>query len=299
MFLSRLFMLLGVFLLSQAVFSFLGVAVCMRLFDLSYSDVLNLISTPRLSAEGVYTQRWVQSFYNIGSFLISAIVFAGFYRKPIPETLGLSSPAPLKQLLFVLAIAFTAIPVVSGLSAFNLKLPGIDQWADLNKLQASRDAMLQILLHSYSWLDSLLLVLTLALVPAVSEEVFFRGLLQRFFSSWSFNKHIGIGVSAMLFTLLHFSVTQFVPILFMGLLLGYIYSWTGNLWVCILVHFLNNATTVIFHRLSAQYQSVRMFQDDYQPSALVFWLAAALLFGILFWLHKKANRTATIESVWP
>jgi membrane protease YdiL (CAAX protease family) len=299
LFLSRLFMLAGVFMLSQAVFSMIGIALCAALYDLSYGEVVTLISKPKLSPEGVYTQRWVQSFYNIGSFLVSAVVFTGFYRKQIANTLGLQSPLKSRWLPVLFLLFIPAVFVISGLSELNHQLPGIGKFANLNQLQETRNALLDVLLHSFHPVDVVLLIFTLAVIPAFCEEVFFRGLLLPFFGDWLKNRHAGVWISAVLFTVLHFSVTQFLPILFMGVVLGYIYVWTRSIWAPVLVHFLNNASTVLFHRLSEQYPDISLFKDDYQAPVAIFTIAAAAMALMLFWLHRKSLKETQNHTLWP
>jgi membrane protease YdiL (CAAX protease family) len=298
LFLSRLFMLAGVFLLSQAVFGFLGIALSGKLYGLSYAEVIGLVNHPQLSTEGVYTQRWVQSFNNVGSFLITAIVFVGFYRKTILPTLGFSGRLKPRIIPGLVLLIIPAIFVISGLADFNRRLPGIEQLGNLNELQQHRDAMLNVLLHSFNFWDALILVFTLALIPAVCEEVFFRGLLLPFFSDWTKNKAAGIWISALLFTLLHFSVTQFIPILFMGLVLGYLFVWTRSLWASVMVHFLNNASTVLFHQLSDQHPEVAVLREDYQAPPMIFAASLLLMLLLLFWIRSKRVEADT-EALWP
>jgi membrane protease YdiL (CAAX protease family) len=299
MFLSRLFMLAGIFMLSQAVFSFLGMALCTRLYNLSYGEVVGLISKPQLTPEGVYTQRWVQSFYNIGSFLVTAIVFTGFYRKPILRTLGIAQKPATRFIPALILLMVPALFVISGLAEFNRTLPGMEQLGNLKQLQESRDAMLNVLLHTYSSVDMLILVFTLAFIPAICEEVFFRGLLLPFFIDWTRNKYLGVWISAMLFAVLHFSVTQFIPILFMGVVLGYVYLWTRSIWAPVLVHFLNNMSTVVFHRLSEIYPKTEMLQDHYIVPLPLFAASAAIMVLILAWIRNKRVKETQEAELWP
>ncbi|MBU6324635.1 MAG: CPBP family intramembrane metalloprotease [Bacteroidetes bacterium] len=299
LFLSRFFMLAGVFLLSQAVFSFIGMALCTRLYGLSYVEVVGLISKPQLTPEGVYTQRWVQSFYNIGSFLVTAVVFTGFYRKPILRTLGIAQKPASRFIPAVILLLIPALFVISGLSEFNSSLPGMEQLGNLKQLQESRDAMLNVLLHTFGTADVFVLVFTLAFIPAICEEVFFRGLLLPFFADWTGNKHLGVWLSGLLFTILHFSVTQFIPILFMGMVLGYIYLWTRSIWAPVLLHFLNNLSTVVFHRLSEVYPQAEMLQEHYRAPLPLIAAAAVMMILIMVWIRMKKVESPQEEALWP
>jgi membrane protease YdiL (CAAX protease family) len=84
-------------------------------------------------------------------------------------------------------------------------------------------------------------ILVMALVPALGEEMVFRGLIQPIAMRWTRRTHLAIWLTAFLFSALHLQFYGFVPRLLLGALLGYMYHWSGSLWVPILAHFANNA----------------------------------------------------------
>ena len=85
-------------------------------------------------------------------------------------------------------------------------------------------------------------IIVLALLPAVLEELVFRvcvlGALRKY-GDW-----FAIVVSAVLFGFIHGNAVQSVFALLVGLVLGYITLATGNVWLAIGVHFLNNMMSV-------------------------------------------------------
>lgn len=280
------------------MFSFLGVTIASRIYGVSYAEAIGLIGSPELTPAGVGVQRWVQAFYNLGSFLVSAVVFSGFYRKPILSSLGLTKRPERGYLLYMFILTLMTVIVVSNLAYYNSLLPGLDRLGDLTRLQEQRNKMLEVLLYAGNGFEIALLLFLLALLPAVCEEVFFRGLLQRYFTDWSGKPLIGILVSALFFTVLHFSVTQFIPILFMGVMFGYLYHWTRSLWVPILLHFVNNSLTVAFHHLAKVYPDQPMFRDDFHAQLPSFLLAAAMVIAAM-WAVYRIRKTENTEPVWP
>jgi membrane protease YdiL (CAAX protease family) len=88
-----------------------------------------------------------------------------------------------------------------------------------------------------------------ALVPAIGEELLFRGALLKLFTNISRNIHIAVFFTAFLFAAIHFQFYGFLPRFFIGLILGYSFVITGNLWVPIFVHFINNSASVIVYYL--------------------------------------------------
>ncbi len=91
-----------------------------------------------------------------------------------------------------------------------------------------------------------------ALIPAVGEEFLFRGTLQRIFSEWLRSEHLAVWTTAVLFSLMHYQFLGFMPRILLGALFGYLFLWTGNIWVPVLAHFVNNAVAVVYYHLFLQ-----------------------------------------------
>lgn len=89
------------------------------------------------------------------------------------------------------------------------------------------------------------LVFGVAVLPAVFEEWFFRGILQRDLSKLVRNDYLSIVITAMVFSLIHFDMANFVSRFILGLLLGLLFFYSKSLWVNIFVHFLNNLFAVL------------------------------------------------------
>ena len=89
----------------------------------------------------------------------------------------------------------------------------------------------------------------IALIPAIGEELLFRGIVQNIFSRWLKNNHAAVWFTAILFSAMHMQFYGFIPRLMLGAMLGYLLVWSGNLWWPIIAHFVNNAAAVIFSYL--------------------------------------------------
>ncbi|NPA33666.1 MAG: CPBP family intramembrane metalloprotease [Chlorobi bacterium] len=95
-------------------------------------------------------------------------------------------------------------------------------------------------------------ILLMAVLPAVAEELIFRGTFLKYLHETTNTVHFAVFLTAFLFALLHFSVTQFIPIFVMGLVLGYLYIYSGTIWIPIIVHSLFNSVPVVIHFLYRQ-----------------------------------------------
>jgi hypothetical protein len=132
-------------------------------------------------------------------------------------------------------------------------------------------------------------VFAMALLPAIGEELFFRGVILRISFQGTKNIHLGVLLSAILFALVHMEFSNFLAILFMGVLLGYLYVYTGSLLVPIGLHFLNNCVYIILESSG----NGSAFVDKMEAgSNSIFWLItgaiALLLFAFL--LQRSVNK---------
>jgi len=92
-------------------------------------------------------------------------------------------------------------------------------------------------------------VFMIAMLPALGEELMFRGVIQRIFSNWTKNYHWGIWIAAFLFSAMHIQFYGFLPRMALGAMFGYLLVWTGTMWVPILAHFVNNTMGVLGYYL--------------------------------------------------
>ena len=88
-------------------------------------------------------------------------------------------------------------------------------------------------------------LVVIALIPAIGEELTFRGVLQQFLTKRCKNAHVAVWLSAFIFSFIHFQFYGFLPRMFLGLLLGYMFYYSGSLWTSILMHFVNNGVAVV------------------------------------------------------
>lgn len=135
-----------------------------------------------------------------------------------------------------------------------LKLPallaGFEQWAQHKEAELKRLTALLTTFHSTT--DFLGGLLVMGLLPALGEELLFRGLLQSLLRAITKNMHLAIYLSAFIFGAIHLQFYGFVPRVLLGMLFGYVYAWTKDLAFPIVAHFFNNAFTLLMLFLHQQ-----------------------------------------------
>ena len=88
-------------------------------------------------------------------------------------------------------------------------------------------------------------ILIIAVIPALGEELLFRGVIQQLFLKWNGKVHLSIWLTAFIFSAVHMQFLGFFPRLILGAVLGYMLVWSGSLWLPIIAHFTNNAFAVV------------------------------------------------------
>jgi uncharacterized protein len=188
----------------------------------------------------------------------------------------------------VLVIAFIPFNdlIIQWNNTLNLPkfLQPVEQW-----MRDKEDSLRELtqLLTGFQGLNQLALgLLVIAVIPAVGEELLFRGLLQNKLLAVTRNVHVSIWLAAMVFSAIHVQFFGFFPRMLLGALFGYLYVWSGNLWVSILAHFVNNGFTLIMMYLYQQKVSgYNIENEEHIPWSLAL-LSLALVVGILVYLRN-------------
>lgn len=181
-------------------------------------------------------------------FILPATVFCRVLRPERNAFLQMNSAPHFYFAITAVACIFFAFPAVSGLESWNshLHLPGMngtEEWMRLKENQAEKITLMFFEDRSVTGL--LINIFVMGFIAALSEEVFFRGLLQQIMIKNRINPHAAIIITAILFSAFHLQFFGFIPRLFLGIVLGYLYYLTQNLWVSIIGHFFNNSFAVV------------------------------------------------------
>ena len=204
----------------------------------------------------INTLKWIQLLQTITLFLLPSLILAYMCAKAPFSWLQLDKKADWKVFLWAVGIMLVALPAINMLAQWNqhMVLPtwlsGLEEWMKSKEAEAE---WLTKQFMSATTVSALLVNLFLmAVLPALSEEITFRGVLQRLLSpkNSSLNSHLSIWLTAIIFSAIHMQFYGFVPRMLMGALFGYMFVWTGSLWVPMLMHFVNNGMAVLLYFLA-------------------------------------------------
>ena len=201
----------------------------------------------------INTLKWIQLLQTISLFLLPSLILAYLCAKAPWNWLQLDNKVDWKVLLWAIGIMLVALPAINLMSHWNQQmvlptwLSGVEEWMKNKEAEAE---WLTKQFMSVTTISGLLVnLLLMAVLPALSEEITFRGVLQRLlnFQLSTFNSHLAIWLTAIIFSAIHMQFYGFVPRMLMGALFGYMLVWTGSLWVPMLMHFVNNGMAVLLY----------------------------------------------------
>ena len=232
-----------------------GVRVFVYLVILLISSLIGVaISAAMMISGSDLGLKLGQGLSSIMMFVVPPIVYYFFTRKQSQmKDLGLRKPISPWLLLVGVALMVISMPVTDQLGLWNegMHLGGLfEQIEDLLKAMEESAAELTERMLNVDTIGGLLLNLfVIALIPAVGEELTFRGVLQQALTR-KMNPHVAIILSAAIFSFIHFQFYGFLPRMFLGLLLGYLFYISGSLWTSMLMHFVNNGLAVLVYYLN-------------------------------------------------
>lgn len=246
-------------ILSIALMAAIGIIVTFLSFILAipifHKSILQLTSSVSNFSDPLNYPflKYLQIFQSIGIFLIPPFLLVYLFGSKPADYLYLHRSPGQTTFFIALFLILAILPFINYLEFINSRMTfpplfkGLEQWMRNGENAAARISEIFLKVDTTSAL--FLNLFMMAILPAIGEELVFRGLFQRLFTEWFRNIHWGIIVSAALFSAIHFQFYGFIPRMLLGVIFGYLLVWSGSLWVPIIAHFVNNALGVVFYFL--------------------------------------------------
>ena len=184
----------------------------------------------------------------ISFFIVPAVIILKKLNPGYQGSIMSINTLRINNLLLVIILAFCTFPVTGFAGQLNsgMVLPewlsGVGEW--MRDKEDYADHLLELIMTPETFAGMLLNILIIAALPAISEELIFRGVFQKIFQNIFRSAHISVWFTSFLFSAIHLQFYGFLPRFILGLIFGYLFLWSRNLWFPVIAHFINNAVPV-------------------------------------------------------
>lgn len=270
-------------------FQIIGILVNLPFYDFDFLALMSDLQNPVGSEKAKLPLMITQAVSSIGAFILVPYFFTRIHLS-FPFGKLISLPKDNGQpILMTILLVFCFMIANSALIEWNqnIEMPAFlsefERWA--RAFEDKAEALTLYLTQFDSLPYFLLAIVVIAVVPAVGEELLFRGLIQNLLNKTLSNPHAAIWISAFIFSGFHFQFYGLIPRMMLGVLFGYIYYWSGSLFLAMIGHFINNAFSLTIIYLS-QSGVIEMKPEDLENSlpfyVILIFLAASIFLAYLF-----------------
>ena len=232
-------------------------------------------------------------------FLIPSFAFAYLFHSKAGAFLKTNTSTTLLFFGGVLLLMLAVLPFVNLTGYFNQQMvfpdfmASVENW--MKEKEAASEYTISLFLVNKSFPSYVVNILIIAVLAGVAEEFFFRGCLQQSLTKVVLNKHAAIWITAFIFSAVHLQFYGFVPRLLLGALLGYLFVWSGSIWVPVVAHIINNAITIVMMQMyynTPQYDEMQNLGTGEYLWLGISSLVVSCLILIFLYLKKRPEQDA-------
>jgi len=270
----------------------LGLGIVAHFNHLSVMQIASMrpadYARPELA--GVIKGLLIVQFFGI--FFLPSLVFA-YLADPNPLAYaGIKPPQKNSFFLIAVVIMIAAYFTVEFLGTLNESivhyLPGSAQkWIKSGEEDAN--GTLENILAMKSPSDLLVTIILVGVLPAIGEELFFRGILQKLFIQILKSAWPGIIFTAFLFSAFHMQFLGFIPRMALGVVLGALYWYSGSLFTAMLGHFIFNSANILL--IYFKFADMDSKASPGLVYSLIGLASLAFIVFLLNFLRKKSTTT--------
>jgi membrane protease YdiL (CAAX protease family) len=268
-----------------------------KIYDVDFSLIDGFFNTS--TENEISFLRYFIISQHIALFIIPGSIVMFILNRWNDEICAVLKAPQVTEVAFVVILAFCVIPVTSFTGQINsaMELPdwlsGVEKWMIDKEDHAHHIFNLILVGDTFPLL--LLNIFMIAIIPAIGEELIFRGVLQRLFYGVFRSGHVAIWLAAFIFSAIHFQFYGLVPRFILGLLFGYLFFWSGSLWLPVIAHFVNNAIPVV----AAYFNGGRMMNSDMEVPLLgqLIRLPFPVFIGIIIFIYLRRENLKKSKSI--
>lgn len=286
------FIVLACFLITLVA----GVLLAVPIFGMGFMELIDSLSHIT-HPDYANLLKYFQVTQSIGLFVIPPFILGWFFGGNSFNYLKLDKTIGWGTIALTAVIMISAIPLINLMAHLNaqMSLPDflgpVEEW--MKETEQAAERLTETFLAADNLADLMVNILIIAVVPAIGEELLFRGVIQRLFSEWTRNHHAGIWISAIIFSAMHLQFFGFLPRTMLGVLFGYMLVWSGKMWIPIVAHFVNNALAVTVYyfiqrkQLSEDVETIGADFGDWL--FVILSLSFFVIFTVIFY-HRQKHR---------
>jgi membrane protease YdiL (CAAX protease family) len=297
---TSLLILFAILLISLVLAQIVAGGLMILMSGIELRNIGNLIDVLMNSKNGWWAMMLSQGVASIFTFIVPGLLFWYAVEKKQFSDLSFRALPSLQIFGLVILIQLTFSPFSGWVQSLNekMQLPASLEWLELimKSMENSAKTLTDFLTKFDSPLELFVALIVIAIIAGIGEELIFRGLIQRKLLLGIKNYHLAIWISAIIFSGIHMQFYGFFPRMFLGALFGYLYYWSGNIWVPIFAHIFNNGLAVVLmHMVNQKKISPEIEKLDSIPLPYV--LASLLAFIGLMFVFQKSNISKIKDQV--
>jgi membrane protease YdiL (CAAX protease family) len=291
----------GLHHLIVGLFLFVGVSIILNLASIYLAtwfvgeDFSKIQDSSYISSlmENPTSLRIILVFGSSLSFIVATWLTLLFVKaNPFVYT-SLSEKSDTQYFLGAILLLLVCLPIISSFLEINEWIGNhifsgeIKNWF-LSK-EAENERLFGVMLETKGGMNLMINLFVMALLPALSEEIFFRGFLLKVFYGLTKNIHVGILITSLIFAAIHLQFFKFMPMVLISIILGYLVYWSRSLWPAILLHGINNSLVVLAYYYSEN-STLEILDDSYRFPIWIVAIGAVGFIVIFRYFHLRKNQ---------
>ncbi len=285
---------------------FVAIMIVTKLYHLSFIQVMEMVTNISEYPDYKVAIYILQGLSAVFAFILAPWFFLRFIEKKRFSVLSPNKRIELLPVTLALLISIVFMAVNFKFAEWNAQmvfpefLRGVETWMRMQEDKLEEATYFLTTINNP--LELVMAMVVIAIIPAIGEELLFRGLIQNQLLSWTRNTHWAVWLTAILFSAIHIQFYGFVPRMLLGVLFGYMYLWSGNLLYPILAHFANNGFQIaMLYLYSSDLTEFNIDDTSTVPWPVFFTSALISLVLILYYRHhfsKSSLKTAEWQTVF-
>ncbi len=285
---------------------FVAIMIVTKLYHLSFIQVMEMVTNISEYPDYKVAIYILQGLSAVFAFILAPWFFLRFIEKKRFSVLSPNKRIELLPVTLALLISIVFMAVNFKFAEWNAQmvfpefLRDVETWMRLQEDKLEEATYFLTTINNP--LELVMAMVVIAIIPAIGEELLFRGLIQNQLLSWTRNTHWAVWLTAILFSAIHIQFYGFVPRMLLGVLFGYMYVWSGNLLYPILAHFANNGFQIaMLYLYSSDLTEFNIDDTSTVPWPVFFTSALISLVLILYYRHhfsKSPLKTAEWQTVF-